>query len=239
MSDAALLEVRDVVAGYGAATALHEISLHVGRGEAVAVVGPNGAGKSTLLNVISGLVPARSGTVSFNGDDVTKRSSHLRVADGVVHVPEGRQVFPEMSVQDNLRMGSFARPNGAVDRFAAVLETFPRLQERLQQDAQTLSGGEQQMLAIGRGLMAGPAVLLLDEPTLGLAPILVDDVLDRLDEVRAQFDMSLLVVEQNVYLTRELCDRYYVLINGEIVRAGDQMPDDPNELMAAFMGGAE
>lgn len=237
--NAPVLDVRDVVAGYGGSTALHEVALHVGRGEAVAVVGPNGAGKSTLLNVISGLVPARSGAVEFQGNDVTTRASHRRVADGIVHVPEGRQVFPEMSVEDNLRMGSFARPDGASERFAAVLDTFPRLRERLAQDAQTLSGGEQQMLAIGRGLMAEPSVLLLDEPTLGLAPILVDDVLDRLDAVRQQFDMALLVVEQNVYLTRELCDRYYVLINGEIVRAGDQMPDDPNELMATFMGGGE
>ena len=231
-----LLAVRGLSAGYGKSTVLHGLSFELHRGEAVAIVGPNGAGKSTLLDTISGILSARAGSISLDGVDITKRSSQQIVASGVVHVPEGRQVFPEMSVEDNLRMGAFSRPAGVPERLEAVLATFPRLRERLRQDAQTLSGGEQQMLAIGRGLMAEPKVLMLDEPTLGLAPILVDDVLERLRSVRDQFDTALLVVEQNAYLTRELCDRYYVLISGEVVRSGDRMPDDPEELMSAFMG---
>jgi branched-chain amino acid transport system ATP-binding protein len=236
MSDAPVLAVRDLVAGYGSSTVLHGIGLEVRPGEAVAVVGPNGAGKSTLLNVLSGIVRSRRGSVELAGQDVTNEAAHRLVAAGVVQVPEGRQVFPEMSVLENLKMGAFTRPKGAAERLEAVLDTFPRLRERLGQDAQTLSGGEQQMLAIGRGLMAEPTLLMLDEPTLGLAPILVDDVLDRLRAVRDQFRTSLLVMEQNAYLTRELCDRFYVLISGAVVRAGDRMPDDPEELMSAFMG---
>jgi branched-chain amino acid transport system ATP-binding protein len=230
------MAVQDVVAGYGGSEVLHGVSITVAEGEAVAVVGPNGAGKSTLLNVISGIVGARKGSVTVDGQPLTNKAARTVVLAGVVHVPEGRQVFPEMTVADNLQLGAFSRPDGAADRFVAVLDTFPRLRERLGQDAQTLSGGEQQMLAIGRGLMAQPAVLMLDEPTLGLAPILVDDVLDRLRAVREQFHTSLLVVEQNAYLTRELCDRYYVLTNGRIASSGERMPEDPEALMAAYMG---
>jgi branched-chain amino acid transport system ATP-binding protein len=231
-----LLVVDGLVAGYGGSTVLHDVQFSIRRGEAVAVVGPNGAGKSTLLNTLSGIVHARRGTVRFDGTDVTNRTPRRIVQRGVIHVPEGRQVFPEMSVEENLRLGAFSKPAGARERFDAVLETFPRLRERLRQDAQTLSGGEQQMLAIGRGLMADPRLLMLDEPTLGLAPILVDGVLDRLQTIRQQFDTALLVVEQNAYLTRELCDRYYVLRNGAVVGSGDEMPDDPDELMNTFMG---
>ena len=231
-----LLVVSGLVAGYGGSTVLHGVDIDIRRGEAVAVVGPNGAGKSTLLNTLSGIVNARRGLVRFDGQDLTNRATRAIVRAGVIQVPEGRQVFPELSVEENLRLGAFSKPSGARERFEVVLETFPRLRERLRQDAQTLSGGEQQMLAIGRGLMADPRLLLLDEPTLGLAPILVDGVLERLQAVRAQFDTALLVVEQNAYLTRELCDRYYVLRNGAVVGSGDEMPDDPEELMNTFMG---
>lgn len=235
-SSEVLLQVAGLVAGYGGATILRGIDLEIRCGEALALVGPNGAGKSTLLNTLSGIVSARRGTIRFDGWDITNRTSQRIVQAGIVHVPEGRQVFPEMSVQENLRLGAFCRPVGAAERLEAVLDTFPRLRERLRQDAQTLSGGEQQMLAIGRGLMAAPRLLLLDEPTLGLAPILVDGVLESLRAVRGQFDTTLLVVEQNAYLTRELCDRYYVLLNGAIVGFGDEMPNDPEQLMNTFMG---
>ena len=231
-----LLNVADLVAGYGGQTVLHGLGFEVHAGEALAIIGPNGAGKTTLLDTISGVVPARSGAISFRGDDITNRSTHKLVSAGIVQVPEGRQVFPEMTVLENLRMGAYAKPQGATDRLDAVLETFPRLMDRLKQDAQTLSGGEQQMLAIGRGLMADPTILLLDEPTLGLAPILVDVVLDRLRDVRDVFQTAMIVVEQNAYLARELCDRYVVVSQGRIVRAGDRMPDDPKELMDAFLG---
>jgi branched-chain amino acid transport system ATP-binding protein len=234
-----ILRVDGLRAGYGAAQVLHGVSLEVREGEAVAIIGPNGAGKSTLLKVLSGLVRAREGAVSLRGRDMTNAASHRLVSAGVVHVPEGRQVFPEMSVRTNLTLGGFAARQGAAQRLEEVLDLFPRLRERIGQSADTLSGGEQQMLAVGRGLMANPAVLLLDEPTLGLAPIVVEEVLERLRAARQTLRTSMLVAEQNAYLTRELCDRYYVLINGRIVREGTEMPDDPAEIMAEFLGGAD
>jgi branched-chain amino acid transport system ATP-binding protein len=234
--DDVLLQVTDLVAGYGGQTVLHGLSLDLRAGEALAIIGPNGAGKTTLLDTLSGIVPARGGSISFQGHDITNRAPHHLVSSGIVHVPEGRQVFPEMSVLDNLRMGAYAKVAGSKARLEAVLVTFPRLKDRLKQDAQTLSGGEQQMLAIGRGLMADPTILLLDEPTLGLAPILVDIVLDRLKDVRDVFRTSMVVVEQNAYLARELCDRYLIVTQGRVVQAGDRMPDDPKELMDAFLG---
>lgn len=233
-----LLAIRGLQAGYGDQQVLHSVDIALARGESLAVIGPNGAGKSTLLNTISGIVASRAGSVELDGQDLANRHPHTIVAAGVVQVPEGRQVFPEMSVADNLAMGAYSKPSGASERLATVLETFPRLQDRLRQDAQTLSGGEQQMLAIGRGLMADPTVLLLDEPTLGLAPILVDVVLECLQSIRDSFQTTMLVVEQNVYLARELCDRYVVLNQGRVTHSGDRMPDDPQELMKAFLGSA-
>jgi branched-chain amino acid transport system ATP-binding protein len=233
-----LLTIEGLHAGYGDQAVLHGVDLTLRRGESVAVIGPNGAGKSTLLNTISGIVPSRGGRVRLEGQDLTGKHPHHIVDAGVVQVPEGRQVFPEMSVADNLMMGAYAKRSGASERLDAVLETFPRLKDRIKQDAQTLSGGEQQMLAIGRGLMADPTVLLLDEPTLGLAPILVDVVLDRLRTVRDAFGTSMVVVEQNAYLARELCDRYVVLHQGRVTRTGEQMPEDAQELMDAFLGPA-
>jgi branched-chain amino acid transport system ATP-binding protein len=233
MSD---LQVRDLVAGYGSAEVLHELSLDVAAGEAVALIGPNGAGKSTLFKILSGLVKARAGTVAFGGEDITNSAPHRIVPAGIVHVPEGRQVFPEMSVRGNLELGGFAAREGSEERLEDVLNLFPRLRERLGQSAETLSGGEQQMLAIGRGLMARPSLLLLDEPTLGLAPVIVDEVLDRLREARATLGTSMLVAEQNVYLAKRLCDRFYVVTNGRIVREGVDLPDDPSDLMSDFLG---
>jgi branched-chain amino acid transport system ATP-binding protein len=235
-SNRPLLSVSGLVAGYRGSEVLHGVSIDVAAGEAVAILGPNGAGKSTLLNVVSGLVPARLGSIEMAGRSLTNRSAHEIVAAGLVQVPEGRQVFPEMTVEENLLLGAFTRQRGSEQRLQEVLETFPRLRERLHQDAQTLSGGEQQMLAIGRGLMAEPALLMLDEPTLGLAPILVDDVLERLCTIREHFGTTLLVVEQNAYLTRELCDRFYVLSSGVVARQGDRMPEDTEELMLAYLG---
>lgn len=229
-------EVSGLTAGYGVAEVLHGIDLHVQRGEAVAVLGPNGAGKSTLLNVLSGIVKARGGSWSLNGRALRGIPTHEIVRSRLVQVPEGRQVFPEMTVRENLQLGAFSRPDRTGERMARVLNIFPRLAERLKQDAQTLSGGEQQMLAIGRGLMADPELLVLDEPTLGLAPILVDEVLARLREARDAFGLSILVVEQNAYLAAGLCDRYYVLTGGLIVGEGEALPADTGELMAAYTG---
>ncbi|MDQ1735107.1 MAG: branched-chain amino acid transport system ATP-binding protein livF [Pseudonocardiales bacterium] len=229
-------EVSGLTAGYGVAEVLHGIDLHVERREAVAVLGPNGAGKSTLLNVLSGIVKARAGTWTLDGRSLRGLPPHEIVRSRLVQVPEGRQVFPEMSVKDNLQLGAFSRPDRNGERLARVLDIFPRLAERIKQEAQTLSGGEQQMLAIGRGLMADPELLVLDEPTLGLAPILVDEVLARLRDARDAFGLSILVVEQNAYLAAGLCDRYYLLIGGLIVQDGDSLPTDTAELMAAYTG---
>jgi branched-chain amino acid transport system ATP-binding protein len=232
------LDVDGLVAGYRAAQVLHGVGVRVRPGEAVAVVGPNGAGKSTLLKAISGLVRPRAGTIAAGGRQVAGLATHEIVRAGVVHVPEGRQVFPGMSVKANLQLGAFAAPGGAGERLEEVLELFKPLQTRLGQAADSLSGGEQQMLAIGRGLMAKPTVLMLDEPTLGLAPIVVEELLEMLLIARRELGTSVLVTEQNAYLTRELCDRYCVLINGRVTREGDAMPDDPEELMAEYLGAA-
>ena len=232
------LEIDGLRAGYGPATVLHDVSLSVEPGEAVAVVGPNGAGKSTLLKTISGLVRARDGRVAAHGRDITKLATHQVVSAGVVHVPEGRQVFPEMTVKANLQLGAFAAPGDASRRLEEVLRLFEPLRSRLGQSAESLSGGEQQMLAIGRGLMAGPKVLMLDEPTLGLAPIVVAQLLEQLLVARRELNTSILVTEQNAYLTRELCDRYCVLINGRVTSEGDRMPEDPAALMAEYLGEA-
>ena len=230
------LEVTDLRAGYGHATVLHRVDLVVRPGEALAVVGPNGAGKSTLLKTISGLVRARGGRIASHGTDLTAKQPHQIVAAGVVHVPEGRQVFPEMSVRANLELGAFVAPDAAEQRLDEVLELFRPLKTRLGQSAESLSGGEQQMLAIGRGLMARPTVLMLDEPTLGLAPIVVEELLEQLLIARRELNTSILVTEQNAYLTRELCDRYCVLINGRVTSEGDRMPDDPAALMSEYLG---
>jgi branched-chain amino acid transport system ATP-binding protein len=231
-------EAHGIVAGYGNAQVLHGIDIEVGHHEAVAVLGPNGAGKSTLLNVLSGIVRPTAGSWSLGDAELTRRPAHRIVDAGLVQVPEGRQVFPEMTVKENLQLGAFSRPDRNGSRLGLVLDVFPRLAERIAQDAQTLSGGEQQMLAIGRGLMADPKVLLLDEPTLGLAPILVDEVLARLRDARDAFGLSILVVEQNSYLARGLCNRFYLLVNGAVAQAGHQLPRDTESLMTAYTGAA-
>jgi branched-chain amino acid transport system ATP-binding protein len=229
-------EVSGLTAGYGTARVLHDVSFAIERQEALAILGPNGAGKSTLLNVLSAIVKPTGGTWSLDGRSLAGARPHHIVRSRLVHVPEGRQVFPEMSVRDNLRLGAFARPDRGGQRLAAVLEVFPRLAERINQDAQTLSGGEQQMLAIGRGLMADPALLMLDEPTLGLAPVLVDEVLARLRQARDMFGLTILVAEQNAYLARGLCERYCVLVNGRLAATDSDMSKDSAELMAAYTG---
>ncbi|MTD13902.1 ATP-binding cassette domain-containing protein [Nakamurella sp. YIM 132087] len=230
------MTVTGLVAGYGAAEVLHGIDLEVGDREAVAILGPNGAGKSTLMNVLSGIVRPRAGTWRLGDTDVTGLPPHRLVRAGIVHVPEGRQVFPQMTVKENLLLGAFARPDRGGSRLAAVLDLFPRLAERIGQDAQTLSGGEQQMLAIGRGLMAEPALLLLDEPTLGLAPILVDEVLARLRQICETFGVSVLVAEQNSYLAGGLCHRFYVLTDGSVTGVSADVVGDDAALMSMYTG---
>jgi branched-chain amino acid transport system ATP-binding protein len=232
-----LLDIRNLRGGYGQVEVLRGVDLAVHPGEMVALLGSNGAGKSTLNNVVSGIYPAWAGTVVFDGHDLTRAHYRDVVKAGLIQVPEGRKVFPNLSVLENLELGSFAR---ARERRAVNLEKvfgiFPRLSERLQQLAGTMSGGEQQMLAIGRGLMAEPRLLILDEPSLGLSPLLVDEMFSLIRRLRDD-GLAVLLVEQNVGQSLEIADRAYVMENGSIRFSGkpaDLLGSD--ELRRAYLG---
>jgi len=222
-----VLEVRSLRGGYGAVEVLRGIDLEIRAGEIVAVLGSNGAGKSTLNNTICGLIPAFAGSVVFEGRDITRSRSSDIVGAGLVQVPEGRRVFPDLSVRENLQLGSYRRGRTHREKnLERVLALFPRLASRLSQRAGTLSGGEQQMLAIARGLMAEPRLLLLDEPSLGLAPRLVEEMFALIGGLNAQ-GLAILLVEQNVGQSLEVAGRAYVLENGACVFHGT-----PAELLA-------
>jgi branched-chain amino acid transport system ATP-binding protein len=217
----ALLELDGVNAFYGRIQALRQVSLKVERGEIVALIGSNGAGKTTTLRTISGLMHPNAGTITFDGDEITRTRPSRIVELGICQSPEGRRLFPRMSVIDNLFMGAYTRNDraGIASDMERVFRLFPRLQERRSQIAGTLSGGEQQMLAMGRSLMARPKVLMLDEPSLGLAPILVDTIFNILREINAQ-GTTVLLVEQNARRALEVAHRGYVLETGVIVQEG-------------------
>jgi branched-chain amino acid transport system ATP-binding protein len=223
-----MLELRTVTAGYGQFTALWDVSLRVAAGEAVAVVGPNGAGKTTLMRVISGLVPLRSGGLLFEGESLGGKPAHDIVAHGIAHVPEGRRIFPALTVTDNLKMGAFipAARRAFRESLDRVYALFPVLVERRSQRAGSLSGGEQQMLAIGRALMSRPKLILLDEPSMGLAPVIVLRLFDLIRRVREE-GYTILVVEQNVRQVLKLVDRAYLLEVGRIKMEGraDQLSE--------------
>ncbi|MFG1403625.1 ABC transporter ATP-binding protein [Xanthobacter sediminis] len=234
-----MLEIRDLVCGYGQVMALRGISLTVERGQLVALVGANGAGKSTTLRAISGLVPARAGAILLDGEDVTRAGPQKMLRLGVAHCPEGRRVFPHMSVADNLAMGAYLRGGDASLRedYARIYESFPRLAERRHQMAGTLSGGEQQMLAIGRALMSRPRLVLFDEPSLGLAPNIVEQMFTIIGGIR-DAGTTVLLVEQNAFAALELCDHAYLIEAGRIVMAGAgaELIGDPH-VRAAYLGG--
>jgi branched-chain amino acid transport system ATP-binding protein len=225
-----VLEVRGLSAFYGEAQALHGVDLRIDDGEIVSVVGPNGAGKTTLVNAIAGLLTDRDGEIVLDRVDLTRLPGHRVCDQGVAIVPEGRRVFAGMSVRDNLSLGAYRRSARAAqaDRLAQVYDLFPVLRGRAGQRAGTLSGGEQQMLAIGRALMSGPRLLLLDEPSLGLAPVVVDAVFDVLQEINGT-GVSMLLVEQNVTRALAVSQRGYLLSDGGILRSGTApaMLDDP------------
>ena len=215
-----MLELRGLQSGYGEMTVLWGVDLDIRDGELVAVVGPNGAGKSTLINTVSGLVPMSAGSLRVDGQAIAP-SAEARVRSGIIQCPEGRKLFPEMTVEENLLMGAYSRSDRAAlpASMDEVFELFPILLERRRQIASTLSGGQQQMVAIGRALMARPRLLMLDEPSLGLAPIVVNEVFELLKRIHAR-GMTILLVEQNVHQTLEIADRAYVLENGRIALQG-------------------
>jgi branched-chain amino acid transport system ATP-binding protein len=233
-----LLEVDEVHTYYGNIHALQGISLHVDEGEIVTLVGGNGAGKSTTLNTISGLVRPRGGSVRLAGEDLSRYAAHEITAKGIVQVPEGRRMFARLTVLENLKMGAFIVRDSAVvrERIDHVFTVFPRLRERLNQTAGTLSGGEQQMLAIGRALMTRPKVMLLDEPSLGLAPILVEQIFATISEINAQ-GVTILLVEQNAHQALAIAARGYVLQTGHVVLAGSSEELRQNEMVRkAYLG---
>ncbi|HKI56202.1 MAG TPA: ABC transporter ATP-binding protein [Trueperaceae bacterium] len=232
-----LLEIDDLVVAYGHIEALRGISLQVEEGEVVAMLGANGAGKTTLMRTLSGLIPARTGRVRYAGDDITHLPADRIVRRGITQAPEGRRVFGTLSVAENLVLGAYTRPpTGTPEALEQVFELFPRLRERRAQLAGTLSGGEQQMLAIGRALMAKPRLLLLDEPSLGLAPLLVKGIFQALQEIR-ETGVTILLVEQNARMALKLADRGYVLEVGRIVHAdaAGALLASP-EVQAAYLG---
>ena len=233
-----VLELRGVDAFYGRVQALHGVSLSVGATEIVALIGSNGAGKTTTLRTISGLMHPANGTINFGGNDITHTSAHLVVAMGICQSPEGRRLFPRMQVVDNLYMGAFTRKDKhAIQQdMERVFTLFPRLKERASQLAGTLSGGEQQMLAIGRAMMARPKLLMLDEPSLGLAPILVDTIFKTILEINAA-GTPILLVEQNAVRALEVAHRGYVLETGNIVQTGTgkELLNSP-DVQRAYLG---
>ena len=221
-NEAALLEVEDVETFYGSIQALKGVSLDVYEGEIVTLIGANGAGKSTTLRSINGLNHPRRGTIAFRGQDITHEPAHQIVKRGIAQSPEGRKLFPRMSVTENLEMGAFQRNDrgGIREDMDRVFELFPRLEERRHQKAGTLSGGEQQMCAIGRALMARPTLLMLDEPSMGLAPIFVERIFETIVEVNKQ-GTSILLVEQNALMALEVANRGYVLETGHVALADE------------------
>jgi branched-chain amino acid transport system ATP-binding protein len=233
----ALLEVNSIHTFYGAIEALKGVSLAVEEGEIVTLIGSNGAGKSTTLRSVSGLTPAASGTIAFNGDDITRVPAHEIVTRGIALSPEGRHCFARMTVRENLDLGAYRRRDASIAAdMERVFALFPRLKEREKQKAGTMSGGEQQMLAIGRALMASPRLLLLDEPSLGIAPILVDQIYETITEI-ARSGMAILLVEQNANRALSVASRGYVLETGRVVLADASASLQVNpDVQKAYLG---
>ena len=236
-----LLSVKQVDTFYGQVQALHGISLELDEGEIVSVIGANGAGKTTLMNTIMGVVPCSRGSIIYKGEEIADLSTHEIAARRLTSVPEGRRIFPKLSVRENLEIGAYSRKMSSkqVDKeIEKIYEMFPRLREREKQMGGTLSGGEQQMLAIGRGLMNQPEILILDEPSLGLAPIVVDGVFEILPRINQELGVAILLVEQNAYMAMETSNWTYVLENGVITNSGfsADLINDP-EVIKSYLGG--
>ena len=234
----AMLEVKDLEVYYGVIQAIKGISFHVDKGEVIALIGANGAGKTTTLHTVTGLISPKNGHVLFEGKDITKVPAHKIVSMGMAHVPEGRRVFAELSVYENLKMGAYTRKdkNEIEESLKNVYKRFPRLEERKNQMSGTLSGGEQQMLAMGRALMSRPKIILMDEPSMGLSPIMVNEIFDIIRSV-SESGTTVLLVEQNAKKALSIADRAYVLETGKIVlegKAKDLLEDD--SIKKAYLG---
>lgn len=233
-----MLTIQNLNVHYGMIQAVHDVSFHVEQGEIVSLIGANGAGKTTILRTISGLIRPSKGSVTFEGKPIEKEAPQKIVASGLSQVPEGRHVFPGLTVQENLEMGAFLRKDSGVKAdYEQVYQKFPVLKERLSQDAATLSGGEQQMLAMGRALMSKPRLLLLDEPSMGLAPIFIKEIFSIIQEIKEQ-GTTVLLIEQNAKMALSIADRGYVLETGKIVLEGTgQELLDSDEVRKAYLGG--
>jgi branched-chain amino acid transport system ATP-binding protein len=231
-----MLEIKDLHVNYGAVQALDGISFSVGDGEVVSLIGANGAGKTTTLRTVTGLEKAAAGSVMFDGTELTKTVPSRIISHGLAHVPEGRHIFPQMSVEENLQMGAFSDPSLTAEMIPVVYERFPRLKERHRQQAGTLSGGEQQMLAVGRALMSKPKMMLLDEPSMGLSPILVGEIFDIIVDLN-KTGITILLVEQNAKMALAISNRAYVLETGHITiqgKASDLLQDE--RVRKAYLG---
>ena len=232
-----MLKVENISVNYGAIKALHNVSFQINPGEIVALIGANGAGKTTILNTISNIVPSVGGKITYLGKEITRHPPHEIVKLGISQVPEGRRVFAKMSVLENLEMGAYTRSDNEVaSDMEKIFQRFPRLNERKKQPAKTLSGGEQQMLAMGRALMSRPKLLLLDEPSMGLAPMLVEQIFQIIQEINAS-GTTILLVEQNANMALSIAHRAYVLETGEVVLHGDarELASNP-EVRKAYLG---
>jgi len=232
-----MLDVKDLKVSYGKARALKGVSLTVGEGEIVALVGNNGAGKTTLLHAISGLLKPEAGEIEFQSARITNMKSDRIVRSGIIHVPEGRQIFQNLTVRENIRMGAFIRKGDLSAEYDHVFSLFPRLKERIDQPGGTLSGGEQQMLALARAIMARPRLLMLDEPSLGLAPLTVETIYEGIKEIHRQ-GATVLLVEQNAFLALNTAHRAYVIETGRIVLSGSSTELlESTEVQKAYLGG--
>ncbi|MGI8438321.1 MAG: ABC transporter ATP-binding protein [Chthoniobacterales bacterium] len=235
-----MLEIKDLAVGYGSITALHDVSLRVPTGDIVTLIGANGAGKSTTLRAISGLLKAQRGSIKCEGEEIANLPPHKIVARGISHVPEGRMIFANLTVQENLLMGAYLRKdrNKFSEQFDFIFGMFPRLKERAKQVAGTLSGGEQQMLAIGRALMGKPRFLMLDEPSLGIAPLLVKTIFQKIVEINKSLGITILLVEQNANLALDVSHYGYVLETGRIILEDKSPALRANErVKSAYLGG--
>lgn len=236
-----MLKVNNIVTQYGDIRVLHSVSIEIGDNEIVSIIGSNGAGKSTLMNNIAGIVPVQSGSIEFDGCELTKMKGHQIVQKGVILVPEGREIFPNMTVLENLEMGSYSIKRSKTEmknKLEEMYSLFPRLAERKSQKAGSLSGGEQQMVAIARGLMADPKLLMCDEPSLGLAPVIVDDMFDIFVRINKEMGIPILLVEQNAYMALNISKRCYIMENGEIRITGASSELAQSQVIInAYLGG--